>query len=618
MSRSECLNNVACELQRNERSKTTPTQNLPEVFEQAPSENTSTAATVAMQEQHENNQLLHPSTIAAGTLAAATMLTTGCSGGGGDAASVTDNDVPTLAETTVSMMSVRVTTSAATTVTISGSAAQANTDSTQHTIDLSLGVDGGEADPGINGQETVYSLDIATGDGDSTNIEVLLNATTRRMLDAFGDDWQQKHYLLERTGFGVRPDDLIRFADATYEEMVDTLVDELRQSPIQNDPEIMNQEVLSWAERRELSEPQRNAYNQAINDGVKEVQNWWYREMLHTPSPLTERMVVFWHGIWTSSVEGTPVPHLMWNQLQTMRKWGTKNFATMAHLISKDSAMVLYLDSDSNVKESPNENFARELMELFSLGEGQDYNEDDISEIARAFSGYGLDPQWNFSYQSERHDYGDKTYFNETHSFSSADESADGFTYIEGDYVIDRILEKNRCAEYLIERLWEEFIGSDPNTEEINRLAAILRDNAYKIAPVLRALFKSAYFRNSRGKRIKSPVEYLVGTYRRLGVEPERYDFLRWDAGHMGQQLYYPPSVRGWRKGVDWIDTEKYLERRRLISGHSWRIRNEIPERFQSALTELLLVRDPIGVIRTDTPSNTVRDLLLDTAYHIS
>lgn len=550
------------------------------------------------------------------------MALAGCSGGSGGGATAGDGDgngEPDLGPASsleIEAVTITVHTDAAETITINEQATE-SPDATTHRRRIAFDGSGQPADPGPAGAESVYAFQIVGASGGSL-LELIVNPIRRRFYDG-ASDWDAKHHLLARTGFGVRPDDLARFADVDYDTMVDILVDELRTRSFLAEPDFASLPVLTWRERRDLPEDERQDYNDRINQADKDIRAWWMREMFHTPSPLTERLVLFWHDIWTSSLESSPVPHLMLWQNQLIRRWGTQNFATMGHLLAKDPAMVRYLDSDSNVKESPNENFARELMELFSLGEGQDYEEADIAEIARAFSGYNLSDHWAFDYQPERHDYGIKHYFGVDHDFRSTDESIDGFSYLEGDYVIDQILEKERCAFYVCERLWDEFVATSRDAAVIAAWAATLRANDYAIRPVLKELFRSEAFRSARGSRIKSPVELVIGTYRSLDIVPEDgFESLIWTHRDLQQDLMYPPNVRGWPNNADWINAESYLQRRKHLSRLRWKLRNAIAEVDVTALEQFLLSGPPLGVIRTDEADHQLEDILNDLAYQLN
>jgi len=200
-----------------------------------------------------------------------------------------------------------------------------------------------------------------------------------------------------------------------------------------------------------LSEEQRRARQRQIRDQMIALRAWWYQEMIATDSPLTERMVLFWHGHFTSSIRKVRWPALLYRQNVVLRQHALGNFRDLLHAIARDPAMLIYLDGQTNRSSRPNENFARELLELFTLGLGH-YTERDIKKAARAFSGWTVD--WRtgtFAFNVRRHDGGVKEFMGRRGSFN-------------GDDIIDILLEQPRTAEHITEKLWREFIGERPET----------------------------------------------------------------------------------------------------------------------------------------------------------
>jgi uncharacterized protein (DUF1800 family) len=216
--------------------------------------------------------------------------------------------------------------------------------------------------------------------------------------------------------------------------------------------------------------------------------------------------------------------------------------------------MIIYLDNVSNVKNKPNENFARELLELFTLGEGH-YSETDIKEAARAFTGWAIDRDTGtFRFLPRRHDFGSKTFMGETGTF-------------KGEDIIDIILKQPRVATYITEKFWREFISGTPAPKELHRLATIFRDQNYEIKPLMHALLTSSYFKDSRkyGTMIKSPVELLVGTLRTFKVPISSSKGLAVASRRMGQDVLDPPNVKGWGGGTRWITSDTLLVRQDIL-----------------------------------------------------
>jgi uncharacterized protein (DUF1800 family) len=265
---------------------------------------------------------------------------------------------------------------------------------------------------------------------------------------------------------------------------------------------------------------------------------WWIEEMLATDQPLVERMTLFWHNHFTSSLDKVPAPEL-YRQNALFRREALGNFARLLKAVARDPAMLIYLDGAQSVARQPNENFARELLELFTLGEGH-YSEADVRSAARAFAQDG----------------GPKTFLGQT-------------GYFDGDGILDIVLRHPRTAELVCEKLWREFVSLAPDGAEITRLAAILRDGDYEMKPMLKATFLSRAFRDptGRGTLIKSPVDLLVGLVRLLGLPvPDKTPIVR-KLQDLGQLPFYPPNVRGWPGGERWITTYTLLLRQQVLRG---------------------------------------------------
>jgi uncharacterized protein (DUF1800 family) len=290
-----------------------------------------------------------------------------------------------------------------------------------------------------------------------------------------------------------------------------------------------------------------------IRNGL-ELRAWWVQEMLATPSPLTERMTLFWHNHFVSSQQKVRIARLMYGQNATLRANALGNFGTLLHAASKDPAMLVYLDSAQNRKGQPNENFAREAMELFTLGEGH-YTEQDVKEAARAFTGWSLDREsGEYLFRPGVHDRDTKTVLGKSGLF-------------DGDAVLDILLAQPSAAEYVTAKLWSEFVSPDPDPREVKRIAQAFRGSNYDIKTAMRALLLCDAFwaRENRGTLVKSPVEFVVGTLRQLEVQPQSgLPFAILSAG-MGQNLYSPPNVKGWPGGNVWIDTNTLLARKQFV-----------------------------------------------------
>lgn len=278
-------------------------------------------------------------------------------------------------------------------------------------------------------------------------------------------------------------------------------------------------------------------------------------------------MTLFWHGHFTSGFREVRSSHLLYQQNQLLREHALGNFYQLLLRISTDPAMLIYLDSARNRKEQPNENYARELMELFTLGEGQ-YTEADIKAAARAFTGWTIDDR-QFRFRRRQHDYDDKTFMGRTGPWNGGD-------------IIQIILEQPAAHHYIVTRLWEFFCYDEPERSVVRGLSTTFRKNDFDIRPVVRQILTSRGFYSiqSRGRRIKSPVQLSVGTIRALGIT--EYDALALNRvlGEMGQVLFQPPNVKGWDGGHKWINTATLFSRYNFVSAHrQWLSRTELRAR---------------------------------------
>jgi uncharacterized protein (DUF1800 family) len=281
--------------------------------------------------------------------------------------------------------------------------------------------------------------------------------------------------------------------------------------------------------------------------------------MITTPTPVTEAMTLFWHNHFTSSVQKTRSPLLMYRQNLFLRTHALGNYADMLRDVIRDPAMLVYLDTVRSRDDAPNENFARELLELFTLGPGH-YSEQDIKEIARAFTGYSIELQSGvYTYRARIHDDGPKTVLGETGDF-------------DGDDVVKILLDHPRTAETVVEKAWRHFVSDEPDSAEVARISGIFRNSGYEIKAMLSALLGADAFwaSENRAGLIKSPVDLVVGTMRQLDIVLPDMRFAVLVSRQLGQDIFDPPNVKGWAGGADWITSETLLLRNdfvRAVSG---------------------------------------------------
>ena len=295
--------------------------------------------------------------------------------------------------------------------------------------------------------------------------------------------------------------------------------------------------------RRKLQQAKRTAQMNGRQD-IQRLRAWWVDRMLRTDRPLEEKMTLFWHGLFTSGVREVKVPLFMVNQNALLHRHALGNYRKLTHAIVHDPAMLKYLDNDRNVVGKPNENLGRELLELFTMGEGSGYTEKDIAEVARALTGLAPTPGGVALVRPKGHDRGEKTIFGKAGNFGPDD-------------VMDLIFDRPEPSRHLARRLWEFFAYPEPSDEELKPVADTLKRSGYELKPALRALFTSPAFYGEKARfaLIKSPAELAVSTMRLLERRAEEMDVraIERSLRAMDQELLQPPNVRGWVGGDNWI-----------------------------------------------------------------
>ena len=371
-------------------------------------------------------------------------------------------------------------------------------------------------------------------------------------------NYEAAAHLLTRAGFGGTPGEIEaahgKGLDAAVRDLVD-VSDDLADvpapewahpRPIGKIRTQMRSQRISPRERRE----RKRAYHDMEGENILDLRRWWLERMLTSPAPLLEKMTLFWHGHFATSVQKVRDGYWMWLQNDTLRRNALGNFATLTKKMSRDPAMMIYLDLEKSEKEHPNENWARELMELFTIGIGN-YTEQDIRESARAFTGYRVNLRTQqFRFSSFQHDASSKTFMGRTGPF-------------DGDDIIDTLLEKPACAQFIGRKIWRYFVEDDPSPETVNAVASRLRAHNYEIRPFLREIFSSGEFYSERVIRsqIKSPLQFLIQTAKLLEIPLPPAEIAQNAMRQMGQILFAPPSVKGWDGGRAWISTSTLLFR---------------------------------------------------------
>ena len=398
-------------------------------------------------------------------------------------------------------------------------------------------------------------------------------------------DWsyERARHLLERAGFGGTPDEIAALAAMTPEAAVDRLVN---YEAVANDhlkafdhSGVHDPGLVDFPPSRPATTELAKATGEALGVKVKPAGNrplqpvvdkffywlrasmletrrvayWWADRMLNTRRPLEEKMTLFWHGHFATSEAKVRDYRKMLRQNETFREHATGDFRDLMVAVAQDPAMLAFLDAGVNVKGAPNENFAREIMELFTMGVGN-YSETDIREAARAFTGWNAE-ELTFVVDVEKHDDGDKTVLGRTGN-------------LDGTEVIDVIMAEPATAEFMAAKLYRYFVRDELTPELEAELGAVLRDAGYQIKPLLTTIFRSRDFYGpaSAAAHVKGPVELVISTYKKLGLTevPGIPDFNETIAT-LGQELFWPPTVAGWAQGRGWITPGLLLERGNFV-----------------------------------------------------
>jgi uncharacterized protein (DUF1800 family) len=360
--------------------------------------------------------------------------------------------------------------------------------------------------------------------------------------------------LLTRAGFAPSAAEIARFAALDQPTAVEELLAPRAATTTVAPPPWVDEAIVSPRALSAMSEDERRAARERALRQSLELRGWWLREMTATPAPLLERMTLFWHNHFVSAQPKVRAPQLMYRQNVLLRRHALGNFGALLHAVAKDPAMLLYLDAANNRRDAPNENFAREVMELFTLGPGH-YTERDIKEAARAFTGWSLDAQTGqFVFRRRLHDDGDKTVLGRTGRF-------------DGDQVLDLLLAHPATARFIVDKLWREFVSPRVDPQRAEAIAARFRASGYEIRVALRELLRQpeVVAGSQDDALVKSPVELVVGFVRQSEAQLEHPVGAALAVAAMGQNLFAPPNVRGWPGGEAWINTQTLLARKQFL-----------------------------------------------------
>ena len=382
-------------------------------------------------------------------------------------------------------------------------------------------------------------------------------------------DLQLMAHLIRRAGFGANRSQLEAYADKGYDATV--------------------RELLNPGSATEMGDDliRRYHHEQSGMMGQNNPGAYWLYKMVTSSDPLREKMALFWHGIFATGYPKITQGKVLSDQIRMFRRYGMGNFRTLLVELAKDPAMIVWLDNHDNHKGAINENFGRELLELFSMGVGN-YSEDDIKEASRAFTGWTIGNteymalraerdsiwpygriSWHFQFDENDHDDGEKEFLGQRGNF-------------DGEQIVDIICRQPATAAFIARHMYHFFVADEPpvpqwpyveprNPEAIRILSDAYFESGYDVSSMLETLFTSDFFKSSDSwyARVKSPAELVAGVLRLTGefYRPKRQILDRqMQMIYMGQYLINPPSVEGWHEGLEWIDTGTFVERLNFAS----------------------------------------------------
>ena len=370
-------------------------------------------------------------------------------------------------------------------------------------------------------------------------------------------------HLMRRAGFGATRDELEAYVAKGYEATVDELVHPDKQPDVEFD--LMERSLPEYGELA----------------GIESNQQAWVYRMVNTKRPLQEKMTLFWHGILCTGFAKIDYGRMMSIYADLFRRKGLGNYRELIMELSSHPTMVYYLDNTDNHKDAINENYGRELLELFTMGVGMDgkfnYTEDDVKAASRAFTGWSVNPAlpvfpygrspWSFRFDPTDHDDSEKTFLGSTGRWNGGD-------------IVNMAVETPATARFISRHLYNFFVADEPQVpawkdtpprdpEAIQILEKAFVDSGYEMSAVMSALFNSDFFKNSRFQKVKSPAEVVAGTIRLVkdhqDVKPGLFPVMK-ECTFMGQDLLNPPTVEGWHTGREWIDSGTLVERINFVA----------------------------------------------------
>lgn len=359
---------------------------------------------------------------------------------------------------------------------------------------------------------------------------------------------QEIVHLYNRVGFGILPTEVAKLQNQTRTEIVSQLFDASRNfEPLSIDISELTT-ILKGLKMKDRKKT-RALFKESAKK-IHEMNTAWLYKLGNTEQLLVEKMTLFWANHFVC--HDPNIVHFQEYQ-NTLRTHALGNFKDFVVAISKEASMMKYLNTRQNKKQKPNENFARELMELFTLGRDQ-YSEEDIKEAARAFTGWNHGIMGDFRFRSRQHDYEEKTFLGKTGNF-------------DGDAIIEIILQQKKCAQFICEKIYRYFVNDQLDISRVSEMTELFYKD-YDIGNLMRFVLMSDWFYDQKniGTKIKSPVEFLIGMHKVVPMQFEKERELVYLQKLLGQHLLFPPNVAGWKGGRNWINSNTMMLRLRLPS----------------------------------------------------
>ncbi|GEP90441.1 Uncharacterized conserved protein, DUF1800 family [Chitinophaga terrae (ex Kim and Jung 2007)] len=363
------------------------------------------------------------------------------------------------------------------------------------------------------------------------------------------DHQLQLQHLAWRAGFGETLPTISAWEHKRRKEIVNKVLIGKTRKAVEDVSVVSADDLPGFRPKKDMTADERKKLQQMNNDGIKDLNVAWVNAMIRSEHPLREKISLFWHGHFACRTQ-----NVLFNQqlLGVIRENALGKFGDLLTAVSKSPAMLQFLNNQQNRKQHPNENFAREVMELFTLGRGN-YTEQDVKEAARAFTGWGFDGDGAFVFREKQHDDGEKIFLGKRGNWN-------------GDDVLKILLEQPQTATFITRKLYRFFVADDADEEKVAQLSKKFYQSGYDIRSLMKEIFMADWFYDGSlvGNKIKSPVELLVGIRRTVPMNFEKEEVMLVFQRVLGQLLFYPPNVAGWPGGRSWIDSSSLMFRLRV------------------------------------------------------